>query len=90
MLKPGDQAPEIKLQDDAGEPFQLSKLMGQKVTFAVKFDDGATVLGTATLLGSGIARFFSYLLRPPRQPAGGAGHSDDRPTPGGSLLRLAA
>jgi peroxiredoxin Q/BCP len=31
MLKPGDQAPEIKLQNDAGEPFQLSKLKGQKI-----------------------------------------------------------
>jgi peroxiredoxin Q/BCP len=31
MLKPGDQAPEIKLQTDTGEPFQLSKLKGQKV-----------------------------------------------------------
>lgn len=31
MLKEGDQAPEIKLQADTGEPFQLSKLKGQKV-----------------------------------------------------------
>ncbi len=31
MLKEGDKAPEIKLQTDADEPFQLSKLKGQKV-----------------------------------------------------------
>jgi peroxiredoxin Q/BCP len=31
MLKAGDKAPEIKLQTDANEPFQLSKLKGQKV-----------------------------------------------------------
>ncbi len=31
MLQPGDRAPEIKLQTDAGEPFQLSKLKGQKL-----------------------------------------------------------
>jgi len=31
MLKSGDQTPEIKLQTDTGEPFQLSKLKGQKV-----------------------------------------------------------
>ena len=31
MLKPGDKAPEIKLQTDTGESFQLSKLKGQKV-----------------------------------------------------------
>lgn len=31
MLKEGDKAPEIKLQTDAGEPFQLSKSRGQKV-----------------------------------------------------------
>ena len=31
MLKEGDKAPEIKLLTDADEPFQLSKLKGQKV-----------------------------------------------------------
>ena len=31
MLKEGDKAPEIKLQTDTDEPFQLSKLKGQKV-----------------------------------------------------------
>jgi peroxiredoxin Q/BCP len=31
MLKEGDKAPEIKLQTDADESFQLSKLKGQKV-----------------------------------------------------------
>ena len=31
MLNEGDKAPEIRLQDDAGEPFQLSKLKGQKI-----------------------------------------------------------
>lgn len=31
MLKEGDKAPEIKLQTDTGEPFQLSRLNGQKV-----------------------------------------------------------
>jgi len=28
MLKEGDKAPEIKLQTDTDEPFQLSKLKG--------------------------------------------------------------
>ena len=31
MLKEGDKAPDIKLQTDAGEPFQLSSLKGKKV-----------------------------------------------------------
>jgi peroxiredoxin Q/BCP len=31
MLQEGDKAPEIKLETAAGEPFQLSKLKGQKV-----------------------------------------------------------
>ena len=31
MLKEGDEAPEIKLQTDTDEPFQLAKLRGQKV-----------------------------------------------------------
>jgi peroxiredoxin Q/BCP len=31
MLKEGDKAPDIKLESDAGEPFQLSKLKGKKV-----------------------------------------------------------
>jgi peroxiredoxin Q/BCP len=31
MLKVGDQAPEIRVQNDAGEPFQLSSLKGQRV-----------------------------------------------------------
>jgi peroxiredoxin Q/BCP len=31
MLNEGDKAPEIKLQTDTGEPFQLSKLKGKKV-----------------------------------------------------------
>lgn len=31
MLKEGDKAPEIKLQTDADEPFQLSKLKGREV-----------------------------------------------------------
>jgi peroxiredoxin Q/BCP len=30
-LQEGDKAPEIKLQTDTGEPFQLSKLKGKKV-----------------------------------------------------------
>jgi peroxiredoxin Q/BCP len=30
MLKPGDKAPEIKLQTDTGEPFKLSQLKGTK------------------------------------------------------------
>jgi peroxiredoxin Q/BCP len=31
MLNEGDKAPEIKLQTETGEPFQLSKLKGKKV-----------------------------------------------------------
>ena len=31
MLKEGDKAPEIRLETDNGEPFQLSKLKGKKV-----------------------------------------------------------
>jgi len=31
MIKEGDKAPEIKLQTDADEAFQLSKLKGSKV-----------------------------------------------------------
>ena len=31
MLKEGDQAPDIKLLNDAGEPFQLSAMKGQRV-----------------------------------------------------------
>jgi peroxiredoxin Q/BCP len=31
MLKQGDKAPEIKLQTDTGEPFQLSKLKGNRI-----------------------------------------------------------
>jgi len=31
MLKEGDNAPDIKLESDTGEPFQLSKLKGKKV-----------------------------------------------------------
>lgn len=31
MLKEGDKAPEIKLQTDAAEPFELSKLKGKRV-----------------------------------------------------------
>jgi len=31
MLKPGDQAPDIALATDTGEPFQLSSLKGQRV-----------------------------------------------------------
>jgi len=31
MLHEGDEAPEIRLETDAGEPFELSKLKGQKV-----------------------------------------------------------
>jgi len=31
MLKDGDKAPDIKLDTDTGEPFQLSKLKGKKV-----------------------------------------------------------
>jgi len=31
MLKEGDKAPDIKLESDSGEPFQLSKLKGKKV-----------------------------------------------------------
>jgi len=31
MLKEGDKAPDIKLESDTGEPFQLSKLKGKKV-----------------------------------------------------------
>ena len=31
MLKIGDQAPEIKLQTDAGEDFRLSDLKGRRV-----------------------------------------------------------
>ncbi len=31
MLKEGDKAPDIKLETDTGEPFQLSKLKGEKV-----------------------------------------------------------
>jgi len=31
MLKEGDKAPEIKLQTDTGEPFQLSKLKGNRI-----------------------------------------------------------
>ena len=31
MLKEGDKAPDIKLESDAGEPFKLSSLKGQKV-----------------------------------------------------------
>ena len=31
MLREGDKAPEIKLQTDADEPFDLSKVKGQRV-----------------------------------------------------------
>jgi len=31
MLQPGDKAPDIKLESDTGEVFQLSKLKGKKV-----------------------------------------------------------
>ncbi len=31
MLKEGDKAPDIRLQTDSGEPFQLSALQGKKV-----------------------------------------------------------
>ena len=31
MLKEGDKAPEIKLETDKGEPFQLSTLEGKRV-----------------------------------------------------------
>ena len=31
MLKEGDKAPDIQLQTDAGESFQLSKLNGKKM-----------------------------------------------------------
>ena len=31
MLKEGAKAPDIKLETDTGEPFQLSKLKGEKV-----------------------------------------------------------
>jgi len=31
MLQPGDKAPDIQLQTDTGEPFQLSGLKGKKV-----------------------------------------------------------
>ena len=31
MLQAGDRAPDIEVQTDAGEPFRLSQLRGQKV-----------------------------------------------------------
>jgi thioredoxin-dependent peroxiredoxin len=31
MLQPGDKAPDIQLQTDTGQPFQLSRLKGKKV-----------------------------------------------------------
>ena len=31
MLKEGDKAPDIKLQTDTGEPFQLSKPKGKRI-----------------------------------------------------------
>jgi thioredoxin-dependent peroxiredoxin len=31
MLKEGDKAPDIQLQTDTSEPFQLSKLKGQTI-----------------------------------------------------------